>query len=572
MLAPPRALHHVTLVVAGEGFGKNEFVAQRVLETSGAVAHFYPRSDQRALLDLTHGLVQALCGIAPDLTTSFAGAGEYARQCAEPEDELGMWMLRHLQGAQATIVLHDLDAVADPAFFGLIQHLIEGSDAALQWVCTARSDPPLPWETWRAYGLLGEVITEADLRLERTDALALADRYECGSDAALRLLDATGAWPLGFKIALRAGQPQPGATYEDLAERIFAHFHEPLKELLVQCSVLTEFDPAFAAALGQAGQWSRIAELADEGLLLVHKPYGAVRYRDAFRALLERTLADRGEAALRDARVNAARGYERSGRNVVALRLYSAWDCPQDVLRICEEQGFELIEMGHVGALNRALEIVDEKTVQTSAVALTVKAMEESRVGRHDIAEAWFLQAIATAKARETKASIAYRYALDLIRNGRIDGVKHIEPFAEDWDLVPELRASIRTTLAVSLVMSGRFEEAKGAIEQALAVTREYPDKNVAAKTLHHAAWVALFTGDIETAREIAVRAVDVALDCSMYECAARAYSVLYNIAYDVEDDPAETQRLLERILDCGVKAGSAPVRLFALLGMYDLA
>ena len=66
--------------------------------------------------------------------------------------------------------------------------------------------------------------------------------------------------------------------------------------------------------------------------------------------------------------------------------------------------------------------------------------------------------------------------------------------------------------------------------------------------------------------------AVDYALQCGMYDSAARAYSVFYNILYDVEDDPEGALRVLDSVLDCGLKAGSPQLRLFALLGMLDIA
>jgi hypothetical protein len=56
-----------------------------------------------------------------------------------------------------------------------------------------------------------------------------------------------------------------------------------------------------------------------------------------------------------------------------------------------------------------------------------------------------------------------------------------------------------------------------------------------------------------------------------MFDVAARAYSVLHNVSYDVEDNPKTTLEILDRILDCGLKAGSSNMRLFALLGTIDV-
>jgi hypothetical protein len=108
-------------------------------------------------------------------------------------------------------------------------------------------------------------------------------------------------------------------------------------------------------------------------------------------------------------------------------------------------------------------------------------------------------------------------------------------------------------------------------IATALALLDGGSSKQLQAKIHHHAAWVALFTGQIGTAKACAAHAVQLALECDMYEVAARAYSVLYNVSYDVEDNPKTTLEILDHILDCGLKAGSASMRLFALLGTIDI-
>jgi DNA-binding CsgD family transcriptional regulator len=71
-------------------------------------------------------------------------------------------------------------------------------------------------------------------------------------------------------------------------------------------------------------------------------------------------------------------------------------------------------------------------------------------------------------------------------------------------------------------------------------------------------------------AQSYARRAVELALEHSLYELAARAYSVLYTIAYD-GDNPAMAIEMLERLSECARKGGSTQTRIFGLIAMYEI-
>ncbi len=579
-LAPPIS-RAVTLIAAPEGYGKQIAVEEHLRYMQRPALHFYPREDQESLVDLVNGLAIALAPAAPGLASSFAGAVEYARQSAQPHDEFALWFGRHLNGVTATIVLHDLDVVRDFAFFKLITTLIEQSQATLQWLCVANHRPPLPWQAWESFGLLATELGESDLRLGTEEAFAYASACGCSRETASDLLALTAGWPLGFKLGARAAgltdisefaAPRREDLYEAFASILFESIELPLQNLLLELSLVAEFDEVLVRAMGAGQQWEKLAALAAEGLLLVNRPGGIVKFRSGFRSYLDRRLRGGGNDAVACARARVGAASEYSGRLIAAFRLYSGWNMSADVVRLCEAHGFELIENGHGWVLDRGLETIDVAELQTHPTALAVRAMEESRVGRHDTAEAWFLQALECAGPGSVKARIAYYYVLDLIRNGRVDGTGVLEECVDDPDIPMDLRASIFAALAIGHVLGQRFDQARAAVSAALTVAENCGEPSAPAKVLHHAAWVALFTGDIDRARTLAVRAVDTALSCAMYESAARAYTILYNIAYDVEDDPAASAHLLERILDCGMQAGSAPLRLFALLGMFDLA
>jgi HD-GYP domain-containing protein (c-di-GMP phosphodiesterase class II)/ATP/maltotriose-dependent transcriptional regulator MalT len=570
----------VSLVVGPEGFGKSRYVAELLEGIHAPVVHFYPRTDQSRLFDLVYELVKGLASIAPGMQTSFASAVEYARGAPEPDEELALWALRHLRGVNVAFVMHELERVADTAFLSLVRRLVEGTDNAT-WIFVGRSEPALPWGDWRAFGLASPACTQADLSLSFEEAVALAARDGIAAGEAGRLFEMTRGWPLAFRLALRmpdaAGrlaffECAPQERYAMLVSEAVHRLDEPTREMLVDFSVLAEFDPAFSAAAGYGERWPQIADLAAEALVVVQLPGGVVKFRDAFRAEFARLLAERGEGAVRRAQIDAARAFEESGRVLTALRMYSAWEFSDDVLRLCCSHGFDFLELGHAELLHEVLQGVAHERLVASAAALAILAMEESRAGRQDIAEAWFLQAMESAEQPALRASITHRYVLERVRAGRVEGVHLLEPFAGDTALPADLRASVDSTLSTAYVLSGRFDEARVAISRAMQHAEQFGDDMIIAKVLHHAAWVALFTGDVGRAHILGHRAVTIAEACGLYDCAARACTVLYNIAYDIEDDPVQSADILERVLDYGMKAGSAPMRLFALLGKFDLA
>lgn len=570
VIAPPTPFQ-ASLIVAPEGYGKSERVRELVEGSDRPVMHFYAKTDQTSLFDLLYGFVQCAAPLGQGMISSFASAVEYARGAPDPPEELALWLLRHLEGARGIFVVHDLDRIPDARFVELLRRVVEGTESSVRWIFVARSVPALPWDDWKAFGIAGPPCTADDLQLTQSQALALAAKYGVDDALALELLHQAGGWPLGYTLRLHSARKLGPHSTDPIADAL-QRIDPAVADTLSDTSVLAEFDPAFAAAAGFATMWGAIAQIADEGLVLVHLPEGTVRFRDAFRAAFEERLAARGARAVQAARESAARAYEGSGRLLTALRLYSAWGASADVLRLCCRHGFDVLEKGHATALHVALQSIQRELLHESAVALCIMAMEEARAGRHDIAEAWFLQAIARASDSEQRAEVAYRYVLERVRAGHLDGLELLEPYLHDTGLPVELRAAVSSTLATAYVLAERFAEAHAAIEQALNSAEQHGDPVVLAKILHHAAWVALFTGDVARARVIGTRAVSTALLCSLYDWAARACTVLYNIAYDIEDDPAESSKLLEQILDLGMQAGSAPMRLFALLGKFDLA
>lgn len=570
----------VMLLCAPAGFGKSVAIrdALNELEITHVTYNFEPAQTSPAAL--AHGLAAALKDLTPGLASSYATAAEYALQSNDPRQGLALWFQRHLQDVAVTIVLEDAHhAAPDAGTCALLQALIE-SAAKIRWILTTRSLPPLPIERWHNEGIAEPPITEDDLRLTQIEAAELAHACNFPENLVPTLYGETMGWPLAFHLGttlpgeieeLARMRPRtPKEAYDFLLRRLFDGYGARLRDVLVNTSAFTTLDRELLAASPWHESWGDLAKLAEKGLLLSKGPKGTLRFHDLFHSFLSRELQSRGETSR--ALETGARALERCGRIPEAMRLYVQAEMRADVLRLCEEHGFALMEQGRREAISAALNAIGEEQQNASAILLALRALNESLKGRNDTAESWFLHGIEKATLPHVRAEIAYRYALDLIRHGRLDAIEILEPYAKLPDLPSALGATIHSTLATAYVLASRFDEGSAAMRSALDLLPGGESGALQAKIYHQAAWVALFTGDIENAKHYANLAVYHAIQCGMYDTAARAYSVLYNISYDVEDDPEAAKDSLEALLDCGMKAGSPQLRLYALLCRLDLA
>ncbi len=397
---------------------------------------------------------------------------------------------------------------------------------------------------------------------------------------AASLYQMTDGWPLAFSLGCSMPQwierlklLRPGSAeglYGFFAEQFFVQCDEPLQELLLNACVFTTLEKDVIAASPWHASWEAAELAARDGRVLSLRHDGTIQFRDLFREFLQHRLESEGETTIEEACSFAAGLLEDCGQISDALRLYARAGNELGVLHLCERNGFALIDEGRLDDLQQALSTLDDETTAHSAVALAVRAIAESNAARSDIAESWYLHAIEEAKTPIMRAEVAYRYGLDLVRSGRRDGIELLERYVGD-ELPVELDASLRSTLATAYVIAERFDDARSMMNTALELLETSPSRHLQAKIHHHAAWVALFTGQITTAKARASLAVELALESDMYEVAARAYSVLLNVSYDVEDNTKASLEILDHILDCGLKAGSAHMRLFALLGSIDI-
>ena len=570
----------VTVLCAPAGFGKSVAVRQALDAANLSYVTYHLHASDISAAALARGLAEALCEVAQGLRSSYASAVEYAVQSDEPHEKLAVWFQRHLQDVSATVLLEDVHHTLEDRDAGAFLETLIEFTPKIRWVLTTRAALDLPVAAWQRDGIAADTVGTEELRLTKLEAHELARTCDFPAHFVETLFDETQGWPLAFHIGInlpneirelaRLRPRTPSDAYAFLVRRLFDGYDSELREALFEASVFQEIDRDLLTAGRVAHTWDRLAALSESGLLLSASREGKLRFHDLFQSFLHDEL--RARDMWQQTLAAGAAALERCARVPDALRLYVQAGHEQDVLRLCEQYGFELMEQGRRDDVVAALGVIEHDRQNESATVLALHGMNESLLGRGDTAESWFLHGIEKAASAKVGAEIAYRYALDLIRRGRLDAIALLEPYAQAGELPGSLMASIESTLATAYVIAGRFGDGSAAMQRALALLPQDRSIPLHAKIHQHAAWVSLFTGDVENAKTHAALAVERAVEFGMYDVAARAYTVFYNICYDVEDDPVATMEILNSVLDCGLKAGSPQMRLFALLGMLDIS
>jgi ATP/maltotriose-dependent transcriptional regulator MalT len=571
----------VTVIVAPAGFGKSVALRDFAETTRLDAVRYDVAREDRTLLAFVHGLSAALEAVAPTALAAFPAMQQRVMGLADPVRELGDWFAEHLKRTVCTVVIDDLHhAAADPNTVALLVDLIERTGQRIRWILATRSDAWLPIASWVGYGLMDLPVAEDDLRFTADEALATADDAQAiaepGEIEALREL--TGGWPIALSIALRtrthaadlraAASGTREMVYRYLAEQVFAGLSLAQQRFLLRSCVFATFDQEIAETLG--GTTEFLLELRRSVTFLSTTASSEYRYHDLFRDFLERELRRAGSGEWYAAHVAGAELLEqRPGAEAGALAMHAKVGAVDGIVRVIERCGIGLLERGEGETLAAAIEVVPDDRRRENAALIGIRAMLDANRGRFDVAERSFTAAIERAHDPELRIALVHRYAIELVRQDR-DSLELLEPYARDESLAPSLRVPMLGTLATAYVRAGRMTDAMVTTRRALDLAEPLSD-DLRARLYQQAAYVYQFAPTHERVREYATLAVELASSRGLFEVAARAYTVLYTVVSDEDDDPIATLGILDRLEECARKGASRQVRVFGLVAAYAI-
>jgi len=567
----------VTVIAAPAGFGKSVALRDFAETTRLDAVRYDVAREDRTLLAFVHGLSAALESVAPTALASFPAMQQRIMGLENPVRELGDWFAEHLKRTVCTIVIDDLHHVAsDPNAVALLVDLVERTGQRIRWILATRSDAWLPIASWVGYGLMDLPVAEDDLRFTVDEALATADdaqaSAEPGEIEALREL--TGGWPIALRTRTHAADLRAAASgtremvYRYLAEQVFAGLDFAQQRFLLRSSVFATFDQEIAEALGGTPKF--LTELRRSVTFMSTTASAEYRYHDLFRDFVEHELRRTGSGEWYAAHVAGAELLERRpGGEAGALAMHAKVGAVDGIVRVIERSGVGLLERGEGETLAAAIEVVPEERRRESAALIGIRAMLDANRGRFDVAERSFAAAIERARDPELRAALVHRYAIELVRQDR-DSLELLEPYARDESLAPSLRVPMLGTLATAYVRAGRMTDAMVTARRALDLAEPLSDE-LRARLYQQAAYVYQFAPTHERVREYATLAVELASSRGLFEVAARAYTVLYTVVNDEDDDPIATLGILDRLEECARKGASRQVRVFGLVAAYAI-
>ncbi|GAC1430419.1 MAG: hypothetical protein NVSMB5_24700 [Candidatus Velthaea sp.] len=565
----------VSLVVADEGYGKSTLIRDYLALRKIAHVRFTAGPEHALPSDLLRGIASAFGDIRPAMARSAAAASLKFGQIGA-KGVARAWAREHLCDVDTVVVLDDLHhLMANAQCTDFITALIEESAPSVRWILALRDAAMFPVPRWLARDLVALPIEASELRVQPQEiSAAFAAGGTLLTAAQAQLLYArTDGWPLGLTIALRSNDLDTITTrarvYDRVVDAALLRCSDAQRDRLFETAAAARFDKAFLAALECDAHFLEI--LVDSELIyaLDGKSYA---YFEPFRERLElrlealplkrhRRILDRSAAAL-----------ERAGRWPEALALSVRAGDPQRVAALLDRVGFRALDRGETGAVGRALESLAEDVLMQHPTALGLKAALASIDEGYDVAEAWFNMAIQNARDGERR-TLVLRYGLDLVRRGRPDVIELLE--AETTRVESRANAdgeaALWALLGTAYVAERRGENAREAASHALARLPGVHDPAVRARVLHQAAYVALDAGDYAAAKSLAERALARADEIFLYEVAARALSVLFNVAMLHEENVADARDALLRLEQAGRKAGNDALCLYAIVNAYSI-
>ena len=570
--------NRVVLLVAEAGFGKSITVRQHLERELQPYAFFRVPPETATLLAFLRGLTEALDPFIPGAHLSLTMAYERAMQSRTPFLELANWFCEHLRDASMMIVVDDLHNASSEHIADFLSRATDETPVGIKWILAARPTATFSAAPWLARGNVDWPIDEAVLRFTPAELSALAKHAKLNvSERTLKkVLELTQGWPSAAALALVRSEELERAEnrssrselYQALAQALLERYDPATQELLLDTSVYNVLD---GDVLRADGRWAQFQKLfREDGIFIDEIGNGKLRYDGELRSYLLQILRERGEAHEKAAYQRAASACEAAGRWTECLGFYRKAGASQELLRILEQRGFSLVETGAQEVLESSIESLPEDVRDRDPSILALKAVLDSDRARFDTSEAWFRLAIHDLQDEALRLRIIYRYTLDLLRRGRLDCIELLEEAIESAAATKhELQPMLCATLATAYALAERFDDARALIAQALPLLKPPLPEALLARGYHQAAYVAVRCREIADAERYALKAREIAISSNLYDLAARASSILYEIAHAWNVNPSQALEYVENVASFALRSGDVAQQEWALVTAY---
>jgi LuxR family maltose regulon positive regulatory protein len=536
------AQYRIATIIAPAGFGKSVAVRQYLTTVLSSAVYDVP-SDATTLVPFVRGFADALEEVLPSMRRSLPSALDGARDSKAPGRDLAAWAATHVRTLDTLLVIDDLHVgEGDPEISRFVTTLLERTKNGPRWLLSSRSPLQLPVASWLAYGESDLVVDAVDLRFDRVEAKhsARSSRLTIRDEELEGILDLVDGWPAALTFALRTSTRASDLravsvgtremVYRYLAEQVWHSLDDRVRAFLRTVAFLPRLETRLAVAAGFDDAAAIIESLRERVAFITVLDPGVYKLHELFREFVQRQIQLEGDEALRTARIAAASVLETVGLHGAALEGYVAARASTQIERLLTSANFALLESGHHDVVERALRALPSGPAQTRPAVLALRAAIEDAHGRNEQAERWYAAVLEQPIDDVSfRISVAWRYALMLYQQGRLDMLPMLRDLRGRDDLGSADRAQISGMLAMTLALAGEVDEARAISDEAFTLA-ELADDELRARTYGRAAAVAFFAQDEEAVERYTREGSRLAVDCGAFSLAARLFTTLTSL------------------------------------------
>jgi ATP/maltotriose-dependent transcriptional regulator MalT len=566
----------IAMVIAPAGFGKTEAVG----DAFGPNAHWVRVPEHGASLEaLARDIIAAA---EPESARSLAALLTRAPD-AENRAHLTGWVAARLRTVEAPIVLDDFQHTSpDESAVAFVRDVIAATIPAVRWVLVSRETPELPIGTWLARDYMTLPITTDDLAfdVEEATGVARAMDVEIGDDALGELVRDVSGWPLAVRLTLGAWERTRSlpplrirtrsVLFDFLETEVWSRLAETEREFFEAAAYLTELRPRVLSAAGFPESRLSLEHLQRRIPLLSKLNTGTFRLHELFREfILQRAVADAASRAELIKRL--AHALERFGSFEEAVAMLVRADDWAGTIGLLARRGVDRIESGHRSEVTVALAALP-RAYRDHPVVTGLRGYALALDGAYELAKREIEASLAGAIDASLRgpltlqcASLAFNIR-DLPAAARLNrSVMGDESFSD------EVRMKAAASLAMVCALAGEREGARDAMVFC-ASGLESGSVEVRAHVRHRLAYAHLCLGEYALSEQYATECVQLAHAVGLEALAARAYTILQNVAVATFADVPLVRRYVELCLHAAEASGDRAMQIFALESLVYLA
>ena len=527
------ASKQLVLIVAPAGYGKSSLLGQWASEAQQRGIRFgwltleSDEADEKQFLAYIV-LVLSRAGVRLDelLTGARGGFADAAI------DVVLAKLIRLLNASDEpmVLILEDYHSAECKAVNNIVKRLIRDTLYKFSIFIDSRRQPDIEAFSLIASGDALE-INAAQLRLTREETLEVLAKATDESGGQ-QIYEQTEGWPVAVQLALVQKSAQPtepiltgvdgGFVASYLTEQILSTLDDEAQEFLLAVAFLERFNSELTNyVLDSPDGWSCIGSLSSFAALIVplDATGGWFRLHHLFAEYLRDMQKRRSQTKSKDIRLRASQWYFEKKQIVDAVR-YAAYaedfmECERIIL---ENGGWKIILNDGIGVLKSALRLLPDAIIVSSARLMIARAYLHSKFGEIHEARALLDASCKLDEQPVTALSDMDRLAVESMINLYEDReywtdehARLRERYKADFALDPLGWGTMKAEETLIHLSRAEIDDASQCLRESFSLMRQSGSVLGLNYCYIHAAYIALFRGDVMSASANVERACNMA-------------------------------------------------------------